>query len=57
MSEKVVQLNEEIIKDQSKELARGSVEETLLEKGGRVLDAGGVLRAQQSLSGLPQRTP
>ena len=28
MSEKIVQLNEEVIKDQIKELVRGSVEET-----------------------------
>ena len=36
MSEKAVQLNEEVIKGQIKELIRGSVEETLnelLEKG------------------------
>ena len=40
MSEKIVQLNEEIIKGQIKELVRGSVEETLNEllKGGRVAD-------------------
>ena len=31
MSEKIVQLNEEAIKDQLKELVRGSVEETLIE--------------------------
>ena len=31
MSEKIVQLNEEIIKGQLKELVRGSVEETLNE--------------------------
>ena len=31
MSEKIVQLNEEVIKDQIKELVRGSVEETLNE--------------------------
>ena len=38
MSEKIVQLHEEIIKGQLKELVRGSVEETLnelLEKGFR----------------------
>ena len=29
MSEKIVQLNEEVIKSQIKELVRGSVEETL----------------------------
>ena len=40
---KIVQLNEEIIKGQIKELIRGSVEETLnelLEKRGGVADAG-----------------
>ena len=31
MSEKILQLNEEIIKGKSKELVRGSVEETLNE--------------------------
>ena len=31
MSEKIVQLNEEVIKDQLKGLVRGSVEETLNE--------------------------
>ena len=30
MSEKIVQLNEEVIKGQLKELVRGSVEETLM---------------------------
>lgn len=38
MSEKIVQLNEEVIKGQIKELVRGSVEETLnelLEQGDR----------------------
>ena len=46
MSEKIVQLNEEIIKGQIKELVRGSVEETLNEaagEGGGVPDAGGPL--------------
>ena len=40
MSEKIVQLNEEVIKGQIKELVRGSVEETLdelLEKGAESL--------------------
>ena len=58
MSEKIVQLNEEIIKGQIKELVRGSVEETLnelLDKGGGVPDAGCPLRAQRGPSGLPQR--
>ena len=31
MSEKIIQLNEEIIKGQIKELVRGSVEEALIE--------------------------
>ncbi len=31
MSKKIVQLNEEVIKDQIKELVRGSVEQTLNE--------------------------
>ena len=34
MSEKIVQLNEEVIKGQIKELVRGSVEETLNELAG-----------------------
>lgn len=49
MSEKIVQLNEEVIKGQIKELVRGSVEETLnelLEKEGGVPDTGRPLRAQ-----------
>ena len=33
MPEKIVQLNEEVIKGQLKELVRGSVEETLNESG------------------------
>ena len=52
MSEKIVQLNEEIIKGQIKELVRGSVDETLnelLEK-----EAESPLRAQRGPSGLPQ---
>ena len=43
MSEKIVQLNEEVIKGQLKELVRGSVEETLnelLEAGGRSVPRG-----------------
>ena len=59
MSEKIVQLNEEVIKGQIKELVRGSVEETLnelLEKEAESLDAGGPLRAQRGPSGLPQRS-
>ncbi len=48
MSEKVVQLNEEVIKGQIKELVRGSVEKTLNEllEGSRAADAGSSLRAQ-----------
>lgn len=48
MSEKIVQLNEEIIKGQLKELVRSSVEETperAAGKRGGVVDAGGPLRA------------
>ena len=58
MSEKIVQLNEEVIKGQIKELVRGSVEETLnelLEKEAEIADAGGPLRAQRGPSGLSQR--
>ena len=58
MSEKNVQLNEEVIKSQIKELVRGSVEETLnelLEKEAESLDTGGAPRAQRGASGLPQR--
>ena len=54
MSEKIVQLNEEIIKGQIRELVRGSVEETLnelLEKEAESLP----LRAQRGPSGLSQR--
>ena len=49
MSEKIVQLNEEVIKGQLKELVRGSVEETLnelLEAGSGETDPGCPLRAQ-----------
>ena len=58
MSEKIVQLNEEIIKGQLKELVQGSVEETLnelLEKEAESLTQGRPLRAQRGPSGLPQR--
>ena len=34
MAEKIVQLNEEVIKGQLKELARGSIEETLKRAAG-----------------------
>lgn len=54
MSEKIIQLNEEVIKGQIKDLVHGSVEETLNE----LLEAetGRSLRAQRSSPGLPQRT-
>ncbi len=45
MSEKIVQLNEEVIKGQIKELVRGSVEETLnelLEKAGQLSSGVGI---------------
>ena len=53
MSEKIVQLNEEVIKGQLKELVRGSVEETL--NGGGETDPGSPVRAQRTAPGLPQR--
>ena len=46
MSEKIVQLNEEVIKGQLKELVRGSVEETLnglLENSGKQPHRGGLV--------------
>ena len=48
MSEKIVQLNEEVIKGQLKELVRGSVEETLNEllEAEAEADPGGPVRAQ-----------
>ena len=66
MSEKIVQLNEEVIKGQLKELVRGSVEETLNElleaeaqrtAGGRggETDPGSPVRAQRTAPGLSQR--
>ena len=58
MSEKIVQLNEEVIKGQLKELVRGSVEETLnelLEGRGRETDPGSPVRAQRTAPGVPQR--
>ena len=54
MSEKIVQLNEEIIKAQIKELVRSSVEETLNELLGKEAespDTGCPLRAQRGPSG------
>lgn len=59
MSEKIVQLNEEVIKGQIKELVRGSVEETLnklLEaEAEKLTQAGGPVRAQRAAAGLSQR--
>ena len=58
MSEKIVQLNEEVIKGQIKELVRSSVEETLNELLGKEAespDTGRLLRAQRGPSELPQR--
>ena len=58
MSKKIVQLNEELVKGQIKELVRSNVEETLnelLEKEAESLDADGPLRAQRCPSGLSQR--
>ena len=59
MSEKIVQLNEKVIKSQIKELVRSSVEETLNELLGKEAefpDTGCPLRAQRGSSGLPQRS-
>ena len=58
MSEKIVTLNEEVIKGQIKELVRGSVEETLnelLEAEAEKLTQAGRLRTQRSPSRLPKR--
>ena len=53
MSEKIVQLNEEVIKGQLKELVRGSVEETLNE----LLEAKAEKLTQaRAAPGLPQRS-
>ena len=55
MSEKIVQLNEEVIKGQNKELVRGRVEEILDEfagGGSRKTDSSGALRVQRGPSGL-----
>ena len=46
MSEKIVQLNEDVIKGQLRELVRGSVEETLNGGGSRQADPGCQVRAQ-----------
>ena len=58
MSEKIVQLNEEVIKGQIKELVRGSVEETLNElleaEAERLTQAARYERNEQR-QGVPQR--
>ena len=57
MSEKIVQLNEEVIKGQIKELVRSSAEEILnelLEKEAESLTQA-ALRAQRGPSGLSQQ--
>ncbi len=53
MSDKIVQLNEEVIKGQIRELVRGSVEETLngLLEAGRKVDPGSTVRAQRGRQG------
>ena len=58
MSKKIVQLNEEVIKGQIKELVRGSVEETLnelLEKEAESLTQAARYERSEGPSGLPQR--
>ena len=59
MSEKIVQLNEEIIKSELKELVRSSVEETLnnlLDKEALELDQCGKKRAYRGPQGQPGRS-
>ena len=56
MSEKIEQLNEEVIKGQLKEMVRGSVEETLnelLEQEAEKLTQ--AARYERSPAGIPQR--
>ena len=58
MSEKIVQLNEEVIKGQLKELVRGSVEETLnelLEAEAEKLTQAARYERNEQRQGLPQR--
>ena len=58
MSEKIVQLNEEVIKGQIKELVRGSVEETLnelLEKEAEQLTQAARYERNEARQGVPQR--
>ena len=58
MSEKIVQLNEEVIKGQLKEMVRGSVEETLnelLEQEAEKLTQAARYERNEARQGLPQR--
>ena len=58
MSEKIVQLNEESIMGEIKELVRGSVEETLnklLDARGGEAHTGYPVRAHRAAAGIPQR--
>ncbi len=58
MSEKIVQLNEEIIKGQIKELVRSSVEETLNELPGKEAESltqAARYERSKARQGLPQR--
>ena len=59
MPEKIVQLNEEVIKGQLKELVRGSVEETLnklLEaEAEKLTQAARYERNEQRAAGVPER--
>ena len=58
MSEKIVQLNEEVIKGQIKELVRGSVEETLnelLEKEADQLTQAGRYERSEARQGLERQ--
>ena len=57
MSEKIVQLNEEVIKGQLKELVRGSVEETLnelLEQEAEKLTQAARYERNEARQGVPQ---
>ena len=59
MSEKIVQLNEEVIKGQLKELVRGSVEETLnglLEAEAEKLTQAGRYERSEQRQGVSERS-
>ena len=59
MSEKIVQLHEEVIKGQLKELVRGNVEETLnemLEAEAKKLTQAARYERNEARKGLPQRS-